>query len=293
MSKQYDIISIGHIDNAIMDYLGKVSRFTGGAVYYSSFAAKRSGAAVCVVTKLAEKDMGILDEIKAEGVDIVAIPCQYTTSVENIFETEDVDKRKVNLLTQADPFTIADIPDAETKIYNLAGLFVGEIPDQLIADLSKKNAKLALDLQCMLRKSEAGKFLWKDWPAKLTYLPMIHYLKADSLESEIITGTPDREEAAKILYGWGAKEIMISHSSEVIIYDGKQIYRAPFNPSNLSGRTGRGDTVFISYMTRRLTHGIQDSVDYACALCSIKMEKNGPFKGTIADVLERIKTLRK
>ena len=86
--------------------------------------------------------------------------------------------------------------------------------------------------------------------------------------------------------------MVISHSSEVIAYVGTRIYRAPFNPSNLSGRTGRGDTVFIAYQTWRLTHGIQDSVDYAAALCSIKMEKPGPFQGTVDDVRARIKSRR-
>ena len=292
MSGPYDIISIGHVDNAVLNDRGRVSRFVGGAVYYSSFAAKRSGARVCVVTKLNEKDLGILDGMKAEGIDVVAIPSDHTTSVENIFETEDVDKRKVNLLAQAAPFTIADIPQDKTLIYNLAGLFVGELPNQLIEELAPRGAKIALDLQAMLRRSEDGRFSWRDWPEKRRYLPLITYLKADSLESEVITGRPDREEAARMLHGWGAREVVISHSSEVIVYDGTRVYRAPFNPRNLSGRTGRGDTVFIAYQTRRLTHGIQDSIDYAAALCSMKMERPGPFQGTINDVLERIRTLR-
>ena len=290
MKNQYDIISIGHIDNAILNYLGKVSRFVGGAVYYSSFAAKRSGANVCVVTKLNEKDLEILDDLINDGIDVIAVPSPTTTSVENIFETEDVDQRKVVLLAQADPFRLEDIPDAETKIYNLAGLFRGEIPNSLIESLSKR-AKVALDLQAMVRTSENGAFSWQDWPEKKKYLPMITYLKADSLESEVITGIPDREKAARILNEWGAKEVMISHSSEIIVYNGEKIYRAPFNPSNLSGRTGRGDTVFISYMTWRLNHDIQESVNYAAALTSIKMEKPGPFLGSIEDVLARMKTL--
>jgi sugar/nucleoside kinase (ribokinase family) len=292
MDRPYDIVSIGHIDNAVLIDRGKISRFTGGAVYYSSFAAKRSGARVCVVTKLNPRDAGILDPMKAEGIDVVAIPSAQTTSVENIFETKDVDKRKVNLLAQADPFTIADIPTTKTLIYNLAGLFVGELQNRLIEDLAPRGAEIALDLQAMLRRSENGRFSWQDWPEKRRYLPFITYLKADSLESEVITGSSDREEAARILHRWGAKEVVISHSSEVIAYVGTRIYRAPFDPSNLSGRTGRGDTVFIAYQTWRLTHGIQDSVDYAAALCSIKMEKPGPFQGTVDDVRARIKSRR-
>jgi len=292
MPPRYDIVSIGHVDNAILNDRGRVSRFTGGAVYYSSFAARRSGARVCVVTKLHPRDFGLLDELRAEGIDVVAIPSRHTTSVENIFETEDVDRRKVTLRAQADPFVSDDIPAVETKVFNLAGLFVGELPDPLIAEVAARGARVALDLQAMLRRSEGGRFRWQDWPAKRTYLPLIDYLKADSLESEVITGLADRQEAAKQLHAWGAREVMISHASEVIVYDGRQVYRAPFNPRNLSGRTGRGDTVFIAYQVRRLTHGIQEAVDYAAALCSIKMESPGPFRGTMEDVLARMAALR-
>ena len=83
--------------------------------------------------------------------------------------------------------------------------------------------------------------------------------------------------------------MLITHSQEVLVYNGKEMFSAPFNPSNLSGRTGRGDTCFAAYMTRRLNHGIEESLCYAAALTSIKMEKPGPFVGTIAEVLQRMK----
>ena len=120
------------------------------------------------------------------------------------------------------------------------------------------------------------------------YLPCVTYLKADSLESRVITGSEDRHEAAEILYGWGAREVMITHSEDVIVYDGNKAYSAPFNPSNLSGRTGRGDTCFGSYMAWRLNHGIEDSLRYAAALTSIKMENPGPFQGTLNEVRKRM-----
>ena len=78
-----------------------------------------------------------------------------------------------------------------------------------------------------------------DWAEKKKYLPMIHYLKTDAAEAEILTGLTDRAEAAKKLYGWGAKEIVITHNTEVLAYDGNKIYTCPIKARNLSGRTGR------------------------------------------------------
>jgi sugar/nucleoside kinase (ribokinase family) len=286
----YDIIIIGHVTSDILVYKGEASGFIGGGAYFSAFAARRSDVRFCVITKLAPKDFGILDGLKKDGIEVTAIPSPRTTSIENIFETDDVDRRKVRLLSQADPFHPEDIPEAETKVYSLTGLFTGEIPDSLIVHLARKGA-IALDLQGKLRCSEAGTFAFKDWPGKEKYLPLVTYLKADSLEAEVATGTPDREEAADILHRLGAKEVMITHSSEVILYNGKRMFRAPFNPGNLSGRTGRGDTCFISYVCWRRTHGIEESLRYAAALTSLKMEKPGPFLGTQEEVLAWMNTL--
>jgi sugar/nucleoside kinase (ribokinase family) len=286
----YDIMIIGHVTSDFLVYKGKASGFIGGGAYFSAFAARRSDVRFCVITKLAPKDYGILDGLKKDGIEVTAIPSPRTTSIENVFETDDVDRRKVRLLAQADPFHPEDIPEAKTKVYSLTGLFTGEIPDSLIVHLARKG-DIALDLQGKLRCSEAGTFAFKDWPGKEKYLPLVTYLKADSLEAEVATGTSDREEAARIFRRLGAKEVMVTHSSEVIIFNGEKMFRAPFTPDNLSGRTGRGDTCFISYVCWRRTHGIEESLRYAAALTSLKMEKPGPFLGTQEEVLARMKTL--
>jgi sugar/nucleoside kinase (ribokinase family) len=286
----YDIVIIGHVTSDFLTYKGATSGFIGGGAYFSAFAARRSDVRFCVITKLASKDFGILDGLKKEGIEVTAIPSLQTTSIENVFETDDVDHRKVRLLSQADPFRPEDIPEMDAKVYSLSGLFVDELPDALIAHLARKG-EIALDLQAKLRYSEAGTFAFKDWPGKEKYLPLVTYLKADNLEAEVATGTSDRDEAARIFHDLGAKEVMVTHSSEVILYNGEKMFRAPFNPENLSGRTGRGDTCFISYVCWRRTHGIEESLRYAAALTSLKMEKPGPFLRRQEEVLARMKTL--
>jgi sugar/nucleoside kinase (ribokinase family) len=285
-ARRYDIVSVGHVTDDILIDRGVSSRFTGGGAYFGAFAAHRLGARVLVVTKLASRDFAILEGMKRQGIEVIALPSPSTTSIENVFETADVDTRRVRLLSQAAPFLPTDLPEVEAAIYNLTGLFRGEISGELIECAARKG-KVALDLQGFLRCSEGGTFAFRDWEEKRRFLPMISYLKADSLESEVVSGTPDREEAARLLHEWGAGEVVITHSSEVIAYDGGKVFRAPFNPSNLSGRSGRGDTCFMSYLAWRLTHGIEESVRLAAALTSIKMEKPGPFDGTREQAWER------
>ena len=288
--KKYDMVTIGHITDDILDDRGSVTRFIGGAAFFSSFAAHISGAELLVVTKLAQKDFGLLYGLHEQGIEVIALPSSKTTSIENVFESEDVDQRKVRLLSQAEPFRLEEIPDVRTEIFNLAGLFYGDIPPEMIESLSRQ-ARVGLDLQCMLRRSHEGSFSWTDWSDKKKYIPYLTYLKADSLESKVITGTEDRRDAARILNEWGASEVLITHSKEVILYDGHRMYSAPFNPSNLSGRTGRGDTCFAAYMTWRSSHGSEEALRYAAALTSIKMENPGPFRGTVEEVLRRMESL--
>ena len=283
-----DITMIGHISRDIMIYKEDEVRLTGGPVIYSSAAAARSGKKIQVITMASEDAGKELDGMRSDGVQVIRLDSAATTSIENIYFSADKEKRKVTLLAQADPFTIENMPETDSTIYHLAGLFRGEIPDEFIPWLTKKG-KVGIDAQGLLRCSEGGKLLFKDWESKKELLPQITYLKTDAAEAEILTGETDREKAAYILASWGAKEVMVTHNMEVIVLVDGKIYRAPFTPSNLSGRTGRGDTTFAAYLAWRLDHDPEESVRYAAALCSIKMECPGPFSGTIEDVKSRMR----
>ncbi len=282
-----DITMIGHISRDIMIYPEDEVRLTGGPVIYSSAAAARSGKKVQVITRASKDAEKELDGMRSDGVQVIRLDSGATTSIENIYFSADKEKRKVTLLAQADPFTIESMPKTDSTIYHLAGLFRDEIPDDFIPWLEKKG-KVGIDAQGLLRCSEEGKLLFKDWDSKKELLPLITYLKTDAAEAEILTGETDREKAAYILASWGAKEVMVTHNTEVIVLVDGKIHRAPFTPSNLSGRTGRGDTTFAAYLAWRLDHDPEESVHYAAALCSIKMESPGPFADTVEDVITRM-----
>ena len=127
-----DITMIGHISRDIMIYKNNEVRLTGGPVIYSSAAAVKSGKKVQVITR-ASKDAGKeLNGMRANGVQVIRLDSGTTTSIENIYFSADKEKRKVTLLAQADPFTIESMPETDSKIYHLAGLFKGEIPDEFI-----------------------------------------------------------------------------------------------------------------------------------------------------------------
>jgi len=82
---------------------------------------------------------------------------------------------------------------------------------------------------------------------------------------------------------------MITQSDGVLMRANGITYYEKFSNNSMVGRTGRGDTTFASYQSWRLKHEPAESLRFAAALCSIKMETYGPFKGTLEDVYIRIK----
>ena len=287
--KKYDTLVIGHVSLDIDLYEGKTTKRYGGAVLYSSYSAVAGGNKVGVVTKAKKEDEEeIIQLFNTPTDDIYYEVSKDRTSIRNEYLTADREQRISSAISVADPYSIEDIPQVDSSIYHLAGLIVGDYNDDMIERLSQRG-KVAVDVQGYLRRNIDGEMIYHDWEQKEKYLPYIDFLKTDALEAEILTGEADRRKAAKMLYDLGAKEIMVTYNTEVLIYDGKNYYTAPLKPRNLTGRTGRGDTCFSAYITERLTKDIENSVKYAAAAVSLKMETPGPFKGTREDVEAYIK----
>ncbi|MBE3127474.1 MAG: ribokinase [Candidatus Atribacteria bacterium] len=288
--KRYDSFVIGHISVDENIYQGETVKEIGGAVFYSSCASYAIGHKIGILTKLSPQDRKYLEAFIIPQENITALDSRNTTSIRNIYHSADRERRTCTALSIADPFTIDDVPDnIVSQIYHFAGLISGEFDSEMIKFLHNKG-RVALDVQGFLRTVVENKeMVFIDWEKKKEYLPYIDYLKTDAAEAEIMTGTKDRKKAAEILFGWGTKEIMITHHKEVSIYNGKKHYTCPLKPRNLSGRTGRGDTCFSAYITERLDRRIEEALLFAAALVSLKMEKPGPFKGTRDDVKNYIK----
>ena len=286
---KFDTMIIGQVClDTNTDYDGRTEHRFGGAVLYSGHAANSIGHKVAVVPKGNRNVTDAEEALGGYGITIFAVPSKESTLMENVYFTPDRERRRSRCLAVIDPYKPEDIPDVETDVYHLAGLCYGDIGPDIIMECARRG-DVAMDIQCMLRHVEPDQTLkLHDWPEKKEYLKYIRYLKTDAAEAEVLTGLTDREEAAKLMYSWGAKEIVITHNTEVIAYDGNRIYRAPLKPRNLTGRTGRGDTTFAGYITERKMASIQDALTFSAALVSLKMETPGPFMGTRDDVLRYI-----
>ncbi len=288
--KKYDTLTIGHISlDYNIDYQDNQIIEVGGAVIYSSAAAYAGGYKVAVVTKVAPQDKDRLSAFVIDKDDIYYIPSSESTSIRNKYHTADKERRTCTCIGQGDSFKIEDIKDFDTNIYHFAGLIYGDFDGEIIKWASKRG-KVAVDVQALLRHAnrQTGEMYFEDWAEKKEILPYIDYLKTDAAEAEILTGLTDRKEAAKLLHSWGAKEVVITHNTEVLAYDGNEFFTCPIRARNLSGRSGRGDTTFAAYITERQNESMEKALLWATATVSTKMEAPGPYKGKREDIVDYI-----
>jgi len=283
--RTYDLMILGPATRDVnIDYTGAEDRSVGGAVTFCTPAARAAGAVVFAAVKIAAEDADIMDSFDLPPESKALLPSQKTTLMRNEYFTPDRERRNSCCAAQSDPIAPAELPDVDYKLCHLAGLLYGDFPDELIEALHAR-ALLSADAQGFLRHNRDGEMSLYEWAEKRRFLPYMAFFKTDAAEAEILTGLTDREAAARQLCDWGAKEVMVSHNSEMLVCDGTRVSRFPVKARNLSGRTGRGDTTFGAYLAERVTGAEMDeALLYATACVSLKMETPGIFRGKREDV---------
>lgn len=278
-----DVAMIGHFARDKLVVRGQERVSSGGAVYYGGIALRRIGVSVAVITRLRAEDFPYLDELKQEGVLVFAQPAEQTSGIENIYTTEDMDRRICKPLGFAGPFRLEDIPNVDAKVFLVGPIIAGEVDLALVQSLAERGP-VALDVQGFVRVREGDDLVFRDWPEKEEGLACVHTLKVDSAEAEVLTGKTDPVVAVRELAAYGPREIVLTHASGVLVHADGRDYRAPFTPRELRGRTGRGDTCFACYVGKRLTAPPEEACRFAAAVTTLKLEKPGPFRGTLEDV---------
>jgi sugar/nucleoside kinase (ribokinase family) len=293
MSSKYDITFIGHMCyDEIVPFGGKPHVAPGSAVLCGAMVAARVGKKVAAVVKMAKKDEEILQPMKDLGIDTYLIPSEETSYNRVVHESENVDERTMTLIKSAGLISIDDVPALDSKCVHLAGISDTEFDMALMKGLRSRNfPSLSVDMQSFVRHINPVTLNheFSDVAGKKEIAAMMDKLKLDVVEARLLTGTDDLETAAVIIESWGCPEILITHSEGVLGRVKGETYYEKFSNSNVSGRTGRGDTTFAAYLSQRLDHGVPESLKFAAALVSIKMETPGPFSGTLEDVYKRLK----
>ncbi|MDA2936322.1 PfkB family carbohydrate kinase [Patescibacteria group bacterium AH-259-L05] len=281
----FDITIIGDVSKDRIVIGGKTSVRSGGAVLYGSIPIAKISK-VGVITKVAPKDIWLLDEMKQGGIHIFPIFSTKTTEFENIYpDPNNLDKRVQRVRSVADPFRIKDIPEIQTKIFHIAPLLRGVITLRVVKRLAQMNSskkrrpKISLEIQGFIRKlNSKGEVVPTPLSNKKEILSCVDILKTDRIEAEFLTNKKSRREAAQVLASYGPKEILITSNEGVLVYARNKFFKAPFTPRRVRGRTGRGDTCIAAYLYKRITSSPEQATHFAAHLTSLKLETSGPLR---------------
>ena len=275
----------------IKPFGGETKIAPGSAVLCGAMVAASVGKKVAAIVKMSPDNDSINQPMRDAGIDVYLLPSTETTYSKVIHPVADFDVRCLILAKSAGMIKIGEIPPIETGYMHLAGISDTEFNMDLIRGLKAKGYDLSVDMQSFVRHVDpiTQKIAFKDVRDKREIVGLMSRVKLDIVEAKVLTGIDDIEKAAIIFENWGCSETMITQSDGVLVRAGGKTYYESFSHTSSSGRTGRGDTTYAAYLSWRMDHDISDSLKFAAALVSIKMEKPGPFTGTLEDVLTRLK----
>lgn len=285
-----EICCIGHItlDKIITPH--HTVYMPGGTAFYFAHAMSRlDHSAFQLVTSLAQSEMKAVDDIRAKGIDVRVIPSRKSVYFENKY-SENQNERTQRVLAKADPFRIETFADIDAKIFHLGTLLADDFSLETLKALADRGV-VSADAQGYLREVRGQQVFPVDWTEKIEALKYISILKVNELEMETLTGSADPKTAAKILAGWGVKEVVITlgDKGSVIYADGEYHNVPAYRPERVFDATGCGDTYMTGYLyMRNRGASYVDAGKFAAAMCTIKLADSGPFAGTEQQVLEVI-----
>ena len=286
-----DICCIGHITKDKIVTPHRVVYMAGGTSFYFAYAINQlpNDVSFSLVTSMDPTETEPAEKMRQAGIDVTLNASRNTVFFENIYG-ENQNERKQRVLAKADPFTIEQLEHVDAKVYHLGSLLSDDFSNEVVEYLAKKG-KVSIDVQGYLREVRDEKVYPIDWKDKLKVLKNTYYLKVNEIEMETITGLKDAHEAAKLLHSWGVTEVIITLGSEgSLIYVDDTFYEIPaYAPHEVVDATGCGDTYSAGYLYQRTLGATPtEAGKFSAAMCTIKLEHNGPFNRSIDDIHEII-----
>ena len=287
-----DICCIGHITKDKIVTPNRTVYMAGGTSFYFSYAINQlpKDVTFSLVTAMDPTEKEPVEKMLKAGIDVSMNASRNTVFFENIYGANQ-NERKQRVLAKADPFTIQQLEHVDAKVFHLGSLLADDFPTEVVEYLSSKG-RVSIDVQGYLREVRDEKVYPIDWKEKLKVLKHTYYLKVNETEMETITGLKDAHEAAKLIHVWGVTEVIITLGSEgSLVYVDDKFYEIPaYPPHEVVDATGCGDTYSAGYLYKRLQGATPtEAGKFAAAMCTIKLEHNGPFNRSIEDVEKIIK----
>lgn len=278
------IVFVGHVCVDRNVVRGEIETLYGGGVVHGAITAQRLAAQATVVTKCAEPDRPGFHLMTELGVRVIFLPTPTTTSIRNVYPSDNPDERQSLLISRAAPFSGEDLDQIialKADLVHVNPLWFGEFPPPLLAAVRPGAAMLCADAQGFLRVAEPdGRMVHRDLARKRELLSLLDLLKVDSKEALVLTGEEDPRRAARAVHALGPRMVLLTHGDGVCVFDGGAVHESAFGSFTLEGRTGRGDTCTASFLVARARGmGLAEAAAFAAEVTSRKMQYRGPYRG--------------
>jgi sugar/nucleoside kinase (ribokinase family) len=195
------IVFVGHmcVDKNVVR--GETETLYGGGVVHGAITAQRLGAEATVVTKCADSDRPNFHSMSEAGARVIFLPSSTSTSIRNVYPSENPAERQSLLISRAEPFSEPELDQVvalNADVVHVNPLWFGEFPPPLLAVLRPRVRTLCADAQGLLRAAEpGGRLVYRDLAGKQEVLPLLDLFKVDAKEALVLTGQDDPRRATR------------------------------------------------------------------------------------------------
>jgi sugar/nucleoside kinase (ribokinase family) len=291
MAASFDVCVIGHVARDI-NTIGGVEHepSPGGAAYYSTMVYRRLGMRAAVVTRVAEQDEALLQELKSAGVTVFNLPSEVTTTFRNDYPSGNPDLRVQRVDARAGQIAVAALPDVRARIWQIGPLTETDVELTTISHCAGLGGLVGMDVQGLTRVVVDGRVRARAPAERMDYLRDLDVLKADDTEILTYTGADDVPVAVARVRDAGVREVLVTRASAgaTIFARDAALEVDAVPPRRTVDTTGCGDTFLAAYLARRLTsNDLRECGEFAAAAAAINIEAFGAFRGSLAEIADR------
>ena len=247
-----------------------------------------------LVTKIGQESQEEVDHLRQMNIDVVSYSSPHSVFFENHYGLNS-NQRTQRVLAKAAPFTIEEMEPLAAEVFHLGSLLADDFSPEIVKFLAQKGC-ISIDVQGYLREVRGEKVYAVDWKDMDAVLPYVDIVKLNEHEMYAIMHTNDPKIVAEKLASYGVREVIITLGSYgSLIYADKTCYEIPaYTPRKIVDATGCGDTYSTGYLYMRSQGAtFQEAGRFASAMCTLKLEHNGPFEGSLKDIETLIKNTDK
>ena len=286
------ICCIGHITRDRIITPQQTIDMAGGTSFYMAHGMHHLSQdfPFQLVTKIGQESQEEVDHLRQMNIDVVSYSSPHSVFFENHYGLNS-NQRTQRVLAKAAPFTIEEMEPLAAEVFHLGSLLADDFSPEIVKFLAQKGC-ISIDVQGYLREVRGEKVYAVDWKDMDAVLPYVDIVKLNEHEMYAIMHTNDPKIVAEKLASYGVREVIITLGSYgSLIYADKTCYEIPaYTPRKIVDATGCGDTYSTGYLYMRSQGAtFQGAGRFASAMCTLKLEHNGPFEGSLKDIKTLIK----